>query len=132
VSNELTLHPDPVALVSIQAAIREKWIQSASPSPSHLLSIRRLHLHDGEAEAIALATDMKAGVVIIDEHEGREFAVQSGLPVIGVLGILLRAKLRGEIPALKPEILALRAKARFFIAQSLEARILSTAGEITT
>jgi hypothetical protein len=75
---------------------------------------------------------MKAGVVIIDEHEGREFAVQAGLPVIGVLGILLRAKLRGEIPALKPEILALRVKVRFFIAQSLEARILFTAGEITT
>lgn len=129
VSDELALHPGPAALASIQAAIREKWIHSASPSNSHLLGILSLYLHRGEAEAIALAADMRVDVVIIDEHEGREFASQTGLSVTGVLGILLRAKLTGEIPALKPEILALRARARFFIAPALEARILSIAGE---
>jgi predicted nucleic acid-binding protein len=129
VSDELKLHPDTVALASIETAIREKRIRLASPSTAHLLSILSLHLHRGEAEAIALAIDIKADFVLIDEQEGRGFAVQTGLSVIGVLGILLRAKLNGEIPALKPEILSLRAKARFFIASSLEARILSAAGE---
>jgi len=33
-----------------------------------------LHVHPGEAQAIALAADLKADVVLIDEHEGRELA----------------------------------------------------------
>lgn len=53
--------------------------------------------------AIALATEIKADLVIIDEQEGRQLAAQSGLSVIGVLRILLRAKRNGHIPAIKPE-----------------------------
>jgi hypothetical protein len=46
-----------------------------------------------------------------------------------VLGILLRAKLTGQIPTVKPEIHAFRDKARFFIAPPLETRILALAGD---
>jgi hypothetical protein len=46
-----------------------------------------------------------------------------------VLGILLRAKLDGQIPALKPEIQSLRNKAKFFIAPLLEAQVLAAASE---
>jgi predicted nucleic acid-binding protein len=46
-----------------------------------------------------------------------------------VLGILLRAKKEGQIKAVKPEIDALRNKARFFITPALEAEILKAAGE---
>jgi predicted nucleic acid-binding protein len=49
--------------------------------------------------------------------------------VTGVLGILMRAKKDRNISALKPQVDALRAKARFFIAPSLEARILAEVGE---
>ncbi len=96
---------------------------------SALLTILLSSLHKGESEAIALAADLKAEVVLIDEQEGRQMAVNAGLAVTGVLGILLRAKQLSEIPAIKPEINALRNKARFFIASSLEARVLSLAGE---
>jgi predicted nucleic acid-binding protein len=43
--------------------------------------------------------------------------------------VLLRAKTNGKIKAVKPEIDALRTKARFFIAPSLEAAILTQAKE---
>jgi predicted nucleic acid-binding protein len=43
------------------------------------------HLHRGEAEAIALAADLAAGIVNIDEREGMEFGAQAGLSVVGVL-----------------------------------------------
>jgi predicted nucleic acid-binding protein len=46
-----------------------------------------------------------------------------------VLGVLLRAKKNGSIPALKPEIQVLRSKARFFISPSLEAEVLAAARE---
>ena len=101
----------------------------AAPARSHLLNVLTLYLHRGEAEAIALAADLRADIVLIDEQEGRQFAAHAGLQVSGVLGILLRAKLKGEIPALKPEIQLLRNKARFFISRSLEDKVLSEAGE---
>ena len=99
------------------------------PARSHLLNVLTLYLHRGEAEAIALAADLGADVVLIDEQEGRQFAVQAGLQVSGILGVLLRAKLKSEIPALKPEIQLPRSKARFFISPSLEAKVLSEEGE---
>ena len=100
-----------------------------TPVRSHLLSVLTLHLDRGEAEAIALAADLKAGVVVIDEREGRQFAAQAGLSVVGVLGVLLRAKKNGQIAAIKPEIQLLRSKAGFFVATSLEAKVLAAAGE---
>ena len=38
----------------------------------------RLHLHPGEAEAIALAIDLQANLVLIDEQEERQYAAQAG------------------------------------------------------
>jgi uncharacterized protein len=117
VADELAVHPDPAARGAIQTAIHEQWIKTAQTST--LLSILLSSLHKGEAEAIALATDLKADLVIIDEQEGPQTAKQAGLSVTGVLGILLRAKRVGAIPAVRPEIQALRDKARFFIAPLL-------------
>ncbi len=69
VFQELDAHPDPAALAAIQAAIREKWIQLASPAPSQLLSVLSVYLHRGEAEAIALAADLKAEAVILPSSQ---------------------------------------------------------------
>ena len=129
VAEELAAHPDPAAREAIQNAVREQWILIGKPQDSRLLRILMLQLHQGEAEAIALATDMKADIVLIDEQEARQFASRTGLAVTGVLGILLRAKRDRRIAKIKPEIDLLRAKARFFVAASLEAKILSAAGE---
>ena len=129
VSQELDAHPDPVALTATRGAMDEGWIKQAPMPASRLADVLSLHLHRGEAETIALAADLKAEIVIVDEQEGRKVAVAMGLQVTGVLGILLRAKRLGEIPALKPEIETLRNKARFFIAPSLETKLLAAAGE---
>jgi predicted nucleic acid-binding protein len=101
----------------------------SKPKPANLLHILLSALDPGEAEAIVLATDLKADIVIIDEQEAREFATRAGLPVTGVLGVLLRAKRTGRIPAVRHEIQALRATAGFFIAPALEAKVLASAGE---
>ena len=129
VAEELDSLPDPVALAAIQTAICDQWIKTMAPHESNLLSVLLSTLHKGEAEAIALATQLSADIVIIDEQEARQTATQAGLSVTGVLGVLIRAKLAGHIAAIKPEIGALRDKARFFIAPSLEAKVLSSVGE---
>jgi hypothetical protein len=126
---ELTSHPDPIALNTIQTAVRDRWIRIGAPRNSGLLRLLLLQLHRGEAEAIALATDLHAEIVLIDEQEGRQLASKTGLAVTGVLGVLLRAKRAGEIAAVKPEIALLRRKAHFFVSPALEAKILIAAGE---
>ena len=129
VRQELKAHPDASALTEIENAIRDNWIQLGAPSRSRLLPTLSYPLDLAEAEAIALATEINADVVLLDEREGRRLATQAGLRVTGILGLLLRAKLNGEITALKPEIHLLRTRANFFIAQQLESEILSLAGE---
>ena len=129
VAEELAAHPDPVARAMIQNAIRESWIRIGAPKDSGLLRLLLLQLHRGEAEAIALATDLSADFVLMDEQEGRQLASKTGLAVTGVLGVLLRAKRAGEIAAVKPEVDLLRTKAHFFVSPALEKKILAAAGE---
>ena len=75
-------------------------------------------LGDGEAEAIALALEVGAGQLVIDERRGRRVAQRLGLKVAGTLGVLrvlrvLRvAKLSGRIPDVTSPVEALKA-ARF-------------------
>src|ERR1700677_2609574 len=92
VATELSAHPEPAASASIKAAISERWIRTTTVRDSELLNILCLQLDRGEAEAIALAVDLKADVILMDEQEGRAIAAQTGVSVTGVLGILLLAK----------------------------------------
>ena len=129
VMRELSAHLDPAALALLQTAMRDQWIKPTVTSDSHLLKVLLLHLHAGEAEAISLAAELQADIVLIDEQEGRQFARQASLSVVGVLGILLRAKRSGDLAVIRPEIDALRNKARFFISALLESKVLRAAGE---
>ena len=93
-----------------------------------LISLLMVELHAGEAKAIALAPEMKADRLLLDERDRRAMARHFGLLTTGALGVLLRAK-KTRIKAIKPEIVALKSKAGFFIAPALEAAILIKAGE---
>jgi predicted nucleic acid-binding protein len=48
----------------------------------------RTALDLGEREAIQLAVECRADVVIMDEREGRAIVQRRGLPLIGALGVL--------------------------------------------
>lgn len=55
------------------------------------------HLDAGEREAIALAEELRADQVLIDETDARREAERRNLPVIGTFGILRRASQLGWI-----------------------------------
>jgi predicted nucleic acid-binding protein len=75
-------------------------------------------LDTGEREAIVLAEELKADVLLIDERSGREAALKRNLPVVGTLGILERAAEKGLIDFAET-LQKLKANG-FFIASALE------------
>jgi len=52
---------------------------------------RLYYLDDGEREAIALAEELNADRLLLDEMAARKEAARRNLPFIGTLGILRRA-----------------------------------------
>lgn len=69
------------------------WIQRRTISDHEALSQFTVPLHNGEREAILLAEELNAPL-LIDEHRSREIALARGLNVIGSLRILREAKER--------------------------------------
>jgi predicted nucleic acid-binding protein len=59
-------------------------------------------LDRGEAEVIALAEAIEATEVVLDERAARAVAAARGLKIIGTARLLVRAKQRGLIPAVRP------------------------------
>lgn len=67
------------------------------------------YLDPGEAEVISLAIELGLPRVLIDERRGRVVARTMGLAVSGSLGVLLKAKREGLLPAIRPSIEAMTA-----------------------
>jgi len=65
-------------------------------------------LHAGEREAIVLAHELSAQL-LIDEQRGRDTATAQGVEVVGILRIFADAKQRDLIPAVRPLVEALLA-----------------------
>jgi predicted nucleic acid-binding protein len=127
VSNELK----NASLPEIQNICHLEWIKIVSVQNVSL--VHRLQnqngLDLGEANAIALAIELQADDLLIDERLGRREALQLGLSIIGILGILLVAKKRGLIPQIKPIMNALINQAGFRVSDSLYQRVLSLSNE---
>ena len=112
----------------IDAAFADGWLQVVPLRETVPREIGAV-LHSGEAEAIALAVERHADLVLLDDGDARRLASKMGLHFIGVLGILLRAKQHGGVTALGEEIRRLREEARFFVALKLEMELRIAAGE---
>ncbi|MCB9287674.1 MAG: DUF3368 domain-containing protein [Lewinellaceae bacterium] len=104
------------------------WIIIRKPKDSALVSKFEQVLDRGEAEAITLAKELKADFLLLDEKKGRNIAEEEGLTVIGLAGILIRAKQLEFIPLVKP-LLDELIKSNFRISASLYKTVLDRAGE---
>ena len=104
------------------------WLRLQSLAQPAGQSVSGRGLGPGELETIALALQLHAGRVILDDRAARHLAQNLGLPVTGTLGLLLAAKRRGFSSAVRPSLEAL-VKAGFFIAPNLYQRVLADASE---
>jgi len=106
------------------------FVEVKTPNNLAVVAHFKSSLDDGEAEAIALAIELQADFLVIDEWKGRRVAKEAGLNVIGLLGILLTAKRKGIIAAIKPILTTLTDQAGFRIHPTLMKDALRDAGEI--
>ena len=104
------------------------WLQVRSlqqPADSRVLVAS---LDPGETEAISLALEAGAQLVILDDRPARLLAAKLGLPFVGTAGVLLAAKRRGLTAAVRPPLDALRALG-FRLRKDVYLEILEAAGE---
>ncbi len=106
------------------------FIEVKRPADRVAVSLYRISLDAGEAEAIALAVEIHANFLVIDEWKGRRVAKQEGLQVIGLIGILLTARRKGIITEIKPILYELADVAGFRLHPTLVTDALREAGEI--
>jgi hypothetical protein len=90
----------------------------------------RQDLDAGEAEAIALAVEIEADWLLMDERLGRETARHFGRRCVGLVGILHSAKQHGYLEALRPLLDQLRDVAGFRISPALYMQVLHDADEL--
>ena len=128
VAKELAQLTHPAGRERLQAAQSENWLVVGPPGWPALRPLP-FTLDPGETAAIALACEIKADVLLMDEKRGREAARHCGLVVAGVLGELIHAKLSGWIPNVRDEIQRLRLDAGFYVDGAVEKFILSQVGE---
>lgn len=83
--------------------IRVPWLEVV-PLTAPLDSVAIATLDAGEAAVIQLARERSIEWVCIDDRKGRRAALAVGLRVTGSLGLLVRAKMVGLVPAIRPFI----------------------------
>ena len=83
------------------------WIRRAEVADPTWSNASPCWLHAGECEAIALAKEHSAQL-LIDEIRGRRAATQIGIEVVGTLRILAEARKLGQLDAVRPIVLEMQ------------------------
>ncbi|HXP63363.1 MAG TPA: DUF3368 domain-containing protein [Dongiaceae bacterium] len=125
--------------VLIPEAVRDELLRSHPSLPAWLRvaavkdrtqTSRYAQIVDaGEAEAIELARELHADRLLIDERKGRKLAVKEGVPVIGLVGVVLLAKRQRLIPSARALLQRLDQEAGMYLSQNIKEEALKTVGE---
>jgi predicted nucleic acid-binding protein len=105
------------------------FLRVVAPSDVARVATLRAHLDPGESEALALAEEVGATTLLMDERLGRAEAARLRIPTTGTLGVLLNAKQAGLIGAVVPLAERLRNELKFFASDVLLAQVRRLAGE---
>lgn len=106
-----------------------EWIRRRIVDDQDYVNLLCAELDVGEAEAIVLARQEQADVVVLDEKEARRAARRLGLRVLGTIGVLIWARRRGLISSLGTHLRTLQEQGGFRISQELYREAIRQVGE---
>jgi predicted nucleic acid-binding protein len=114
-------HPDAPSEVRAWASAPPAWLEQKQVQ--QLDGTLASELGAGEREAISLALEVSADVLLIDERTGRQQAEARHIKVAGTLAVLLQASLRGYFDF--PEALKQLRQYGFRVSRVVEATMLA-------
>ena len=120
--------PPAVSREIAPSVSRPDWIEVRGLAQPVASIVLRVSLGAGESEAISLAIETKARLLLLDDLAARRLALGLHLPIIGTLGLLLAAKRKGLLETVKPSLDQLMA-CEFRVSADLYERLLRDAGE---
>lgn len=88
---------------AIESLVENQAIQIQRVSPQVLESVPA-DLGAGEREAIALAIETDANMIVLDDREGRRVARERELSVTGTIGVLVEARARDMVASVRKEM----------------------------
>ena len=133
---QLPLLPSLYGEVRVPEAARDEvrnasWVRTESVRDSLAVDLLRDRLGAGESDAIVLAIEAGADLLLMDEERGRRLAESRGLTVLGTLGVLILSKRRGLLDQVARHLDALLASG-FRMDEELHQTVLQLAGEAGT
>lgn len=105
------------------------WIRVVAIKNIDLKKAFNTVLDEGESEAIVLALQESADLILLDDYEARELARTYGLKITGTIGLLIKAKYEGDISSIEEMLKKLR-KTGFWLSDDLYTKILRDEGEL--
>lgn len=91
-----------------------KWVEVVSVTNEEVVQFLCKDIDIGEAETIALAKQLSANIVIIDENAGYQIAKLFDLPVVRTLSVLKLAKHKKIIDNVRPVVEQMVQKGRWY------------------
>ena len=99
-----------IPIEEIRAAFSGGWLSIRPLADTAAVATLRVDIDRGESEAIVLAREASADLLLIDDRRAREVARRQGLETTGTIGILSSARNHGLIPAVVPLLEDLRGR----------------------
>ncbi len=87
-----------------------------------------MQIDRGESSAIALALETPDSTIILDDYKARKIAEQLGIIFTGTIGVIIKAKLNGIIPSIKPLLEKIK-QTDFRLSADIELQALKEANE---
>ena len=105
------------------------FIDTAKVKDLHAVEELSGQLDRGEAESIILAKEIHADRLLIDEALGRSVARSEGVPVVGLVGVLLIAKKHSLVSSVTALLGSLENEAGFYLSDAVKSMAIKEAGE---
>jgi len=105
-----------------------EWVEIAEVTDKYRQRLLELQIDKGESSALALALETPNSVVILDDYKARKIAERLGITFTGTIGVIIKAKLNGIIPSVKPLLEKIK-RTDFRLSTEIETQALKEADE---